>query len=106
MAKKFESKDYSDTKDSKDCFIDDEKWDSEKLPPPTVNILGIEILPNAVGEISAPLELKIAFDLDRDCVASFWQIKFLVDSCNSRIIRVSVMLCLKILVAYIMALRI
>ena len=88
MAKKFESKD-ADYKEGKDCFEDDGKWDGERIPPPTVNILGIEILPNAIGEISAPLELKITFDLDRDCVASFWQIKFLVDSCNSRIIRVS-----------------
>lgn len=87
MAKKYDSKEV-DYKEGKDCFEDDEKWDTEKAPPPTVNILGIEVLPSPVGQISSPLELKITFDLDRDCVASFWQIKFLVDSCNSRIIRV------------------
>ena len=87
MAKKYDSKDY-DYKDSGKDSIYDDGVDDSKPVPPVVNILAIELNPPGKCEISGPLELKIVFDLDRDCVASYWSFKILVDSCSARIIRV------------------
>lgn len=70
-----------------DC---EEKWESsdDKIDPPTVNVSRIVLRPNGPTEISSPLELRINFDLDRDVIAGYWIIKFLVDSADKRIIRV------------------
>ena len=97
MAKKFESKDY-DYKEGKESIdvIDDGKYDEgERIPPPKVNVIAIEINPSSIEPISEQLELRISFDLDRDCVASYWVVKFLVDSSNSRIIRVYLLIFIK-----------
>jgi hypothetical protein len=55
--------------------------------PPRINITAIEIDP-VEAEITKPFRLRIAFDLDRDCVAANWSIKFLVDSSEKRVIKV------------------
>ncbi len=73
-----EDKDYIDDKDSKDTDI----------IPPRVDITGIDIRPSGCVDISSPLKISIKFELDRDVVAAFWKIQFLVDSTNTRIIKV------------------
>ena len=86
------SKDYKEDKNS--CKDGDEKWDNDEkendLPLINVEIVSLDINPLGKSDISAPLELNIRFELDRDVVAAYWIVKFLVDSCDKRIIRVSV----------------
>lgn len=60
----------------------------EKMTPPRIEILSINFEP-AMGPLSGPLELTIKFELDRDVVAGYWIIRFLVDSCDRRLIKVS-----------------
>jgi hypothetical protein len=71
--------------DAGDDFAADAK--SFEPNPPRINITAIEIDP-VEAEITKPFRLRIAFDLDRDCVASYWCVKFLVDSGEKRVIKV------------------
>jgi hypothetical protein len=54
---------------------------------PHVNVTGITLV-GASAPISAPLELKIHFDLDRDLIAAHWCVKLLVDSCDKRLVKI------------------
>ena len=54
---------------------------------PKVDITGITLL-GANASISAPLGLKIFFDLDRDIIAAHWCVKLLVDSCGKRLVKI------------------
>ena len=65
-----------------------EEKGGDAIDPPKIEVLGIEYEP-AGGPLSGPLELKIRFELDRDVIAGHWIIRFLVDSCDRRLIRVS-----------------
>ena len=76
-----EGKDNNDG-DFKECF---DNYD--KPAPPIVNVTSIRITP-AKAELTAALRLDITFELDRDAVAAFWEIKFLVDCTHSRIIKI------------------
>ncbi|KAJ1385507.1 hypothetical protein B484DRAFT_309292, partial [Ochromonadaceae sp. CCMP2298] len=38
--------------------------------------------------LTSPLALEITFELDRDAVAAYWVVQFLVDSTSQRIIKV------------------
>lgn len=67
---------------------DDSGYDCKKRTPPKIEILSINFEP-AVGSLSGPVELSIKFELDRDVVAGYWIIRFLVDSCDRRLIKVS-----------------
>lgn len=62
--------------------------DAKHADIPKVDITAIEIGPKSMAVITAPLELKIKFDLDRDVVAAYWIVKLLVDSCDKRVIKV------------------
>lgn len=55
--------------------------------PPTITVSSVEIDPVQSG-LSEPFNLKIKFELDRDCIAASWIIKFLVDSGHKRVIKV------------------
>lgn len=69
-------------------YDDDEIADNcEKMTPPKIEILSINFEPPK-GPLSGPLELSIKFELDRDVVAGYWIIRFLVDSCDRRLIKV------------------
>jgi hypothetical protein len=59
----------------------------ERVDPPKIEIISIDFEP-IIGPLSGPLELKISFELDRDVVAGYWIIRFLVDSCDRRLIKV------------------
>lgn len=72
---------YSDYKDGADAKEDD-------FDVPRVNVLRIDVGQRGVVPISAPLELRIEFELDRDVVAASWVVQFLVDSSHSRLIKV------------------
>jgi len=61
--------------------------DAKQEPVPQVDIRDIVIVGSS-AEITAPLELKIKFDLDRDVLAAFWIVKLLVDSCDKRLIKI------------------
>jgi hypothetical protein len=67
---------------------DDSEYNCKKIIPPKIEILSINFEP-AVGSLSGPLELSIKFELDRDVVAGYWIVRFLVDSCDRRLIKVS-----------------
>ena len=73
-----------------DSKYDDEEITDvgEKMTPPKIEILSINFEP-AMGPLSGPLELNIKFELDRDVVAGYWIIRFLVDSSDRRLIKVS-----------------
>lgn len=55
---------------------------------PIVNVTDIQLSPSGPCPISSPLELSMKFVLDRDAVAAYWVIQFLVDACYSRLVRV------------------
>lgn len=57
---------------------------------PKVDVLDIQISPpfRTQAPVSAEIDLKIKFELSRDCVAAYWVLQFLVDSTNSRIIKI------------------
>jgi hypothetical protein len=120
MEKKGDSKGYDDESDSKgmkdysddmadskggDEYYDDGK-DTIQLDVPQVDVTEIIIEPSGKCPIGDPLELKITYNLDRDVVAGYWEVKvglfilflqlgniillskqFLVDSASSRIIK-------------------
>ena len=75
--------------DSSSGKYDDEEITDvgERVPPPKIEIISINFDP-AIGPLSGPLELKMKFELDRDVVAGYWIIRFLVDSCDRRLIKV------------------
>lgn len=68
--------------DDKECF---DNYD--KPAPPTVNVTAIKIHP-AKAELTAGLKLDITFELDRDAIAAYWEVKFLVDCTHARIIKI------------------
>mmetsp|Transcript_3412 Transcript_3412/g.5318 ORF Transcript_3412/g.5318 Transcript_3412/m.5318 type:complete len:178 (-) Transcript_3412:64-597(-) len=88
---KSESKggDEGGTADSKDTFADDKEIsdDNFKPVPPTVNVTSI-CIQSGESELTSSLKLDIDFELDRDCVASYWVLQFLVDCTNKRIIKI------------------
>ena len=57
-------------------------------PQVILSVLELTCSPSQPCRIEDPLTLRIRFDVDRDIEASYWTIKFLVDSCDRRIIRV------------------
>jgi len=88
-SKQWEAKDAKDAKDKDDKdYKDDMSYNDNIDSPPKIEITKIKIAPNEIVDISAPLDLCISFELDRDVVAGFWTIRFLVDSCEKRIIKV------------------
>jgi hypothetical protein len=70
-----------DSKEDKEC-------DEYRVEPPKINILSIKINPHEEVEFTSSLQLKIAFELDRDVVAAYWVVQFLVDSSHKRVIKV------------------
>lgn len=118
MEKKGDSKGYDDESDTKgmkdysddiadskggDDYYDDGK-DTIELDVPQVDVTEIVIEPSGKCPIGDPLELRITYNLDRDVVAGYWEVKvtlsiftsceinfphkqFLVDSASSRIIK-------------------
>lgn len=62
--------------------------DEGPLDVPKIEVLDISISPNDMVEISSPLSLSIRFSLDRDVVAAYWVVQFLVDTARSRLIRI------------------
>jgi hypothetical protein len=78
---------YSGKYDDEDDIVES-RGVGDRQPPPKIEVLDIEFDPPS-GPLSGPLELKIKFELDRDVVAGYWIIKYLVDSCDRRLIRVS-----------------
>lgn len=67
------------------CY--DEKGTGEVFDMPVVEILEVIIDPSRPSEISSSLKIQIRFNLDRDVVAGYWSIRFLVDSSHKRIIK-------------------
>ncbi|CAE7637348.1 unnamed protein product, partial [Symbiodinium microadriaticum] len=106
MEKKGDSKGYDEkgagAKGGKDSFCDDDKADSKcdteflddgkggdnVFDVPQVDVTEILIEPSSKCPVGDPLELKIMYSLDRDVVAGYWEVKFLVDSASSRIIKI------------------
>ncbi len=94
MEAKGESKDYRDAKgcksyDDEEIFCSDYKdCKEDDFDVPQVKVLNIDIRPKGVTSISSPLDLQIQFELDRDAVAAYWVVQFLVDSSHSRMIKV------------------
>ena len=75
-----ESKDddlYIANAESKDVVISPKLW-----------LISMEVEPDNICLVSSPLELKITFELERDAIAGYWIIKFLVDSADQRIIKI------------------
>jgi hypothetical protein len=88
MSKRAESK-----WDSKDDDLDGKGYEGKddndfKPEPPAVSVLSVDIGPSTDSVVDGPLRLSIRFELDRDCIASYWVIKFLVDAADKRLIRV------------------
>ena len=90
----YKSSEFKENKDdfkgNKDCKDDDfDEYNNQMNDrPPKIEITKVKIKPNEIVDISAPLDLSISFELDRDVVAAYWIIRFLVDSSESRIIKI------------------
>jgi len=65
----------------------DSKSSQQQDSVPKVEVRDI-IIGGEKDEISAPLSVKIKFDVDRDVIAAFWVMKLLVDSCDKRLIKI------------------
>lgn len=79
--------------DDEEVFYSDDKDggygdDSKGLDLPQVNVLEITLDPKGVAPVSSSFSLDIKFELDRDVVAGYWMVKFLVDSCHNRVINI------------------
>ncbi len=82
-----------DSGDEEEIFYSDEKDggsgdDYKGLDLPKVNVLDIIIDPKGTSSVSSPFTLDIKFELDRDVVAGYWVIKFLMDSSHNRVINI------------------
>jgi hypothetical protein len=51
-------------------------------------VLSINIAPSDAVDLSAALDLRISFELDRDVIAGYWVVQFLVDTSSRRVIKV------------------
>jgi hypothetical protein len=67
-------------------FADDAKG-TEYDELPRMVVLSVDLGSATEVPVSSALEIKIAFELDRDVIAGFWTVKFLVDSCDARIVK-------------------
>lgn len=77
---------FSDEKDISDGAKAEE--DCAGPPMAQITVLELNIRPSELVEITSPLSLDIRFELDRDVIAGYWVVQFLVDSCQRRVIRV------------------
>jgi hypothetical protein len=89
------AKDSKNTEDNEEEILysdykvgEDNKEDAFELDVPLVTITAIDIRPQGIVPVTAPIDLSIQFELDRDVVAAYWVVQFLVDSCHSRLINV------------------
>jgi len=85
-----DEKEKSEEKESKDEYYTNDYKDTKEtmIIIPTVIINEINVKPAVECELLSPLSLHINFSLDKDIVAAYWMIKFLVDSTNKRIVKI------------------
>ena len=91
MSSKYDDDDVRGGGKSSGKYDDDdivEEKGGENIDPPKIEILEIDVEPK-MGPLSGALELRIKFELDRDVIAGYWIVRFLVDSTDRRLIRVS-----------------
>lgn len=92
-AKRVSSK-GTDDDDDVDCYDDDKASGGGGSNYNTqnncihVNVLSINIAPSDEVDLSAGLDLRISFELDRDVIAGYWVVQFLVDTSSRRVIKV------------------
>jgi hypothetical protein len=91
MSSKYDDDDVRGGFKSNSKYDDDdivEEKGGETIDPPKIEVLGIDMEPKE-GPLSGELEIRIRFELDRDVIAGYWIVRFLVDSADRRLIRVS-----------------
>lgn len=89
-AKRVSSK-GTDDDDDLECYDDDKAsggGGSKQNNCIHVNVLSINIAPSDAVDLSAALDLRISFELDRDVIAGYWVVQFLVDTSSRRVIKV------------------
>lgn len=75
----------SDSKYEEEIFYSDSK---QSINYPKFDLLELIINPSESVEVTSPLDLFLRFQLDRDVVGGKFIIKFLVDACHHRIIKI------------------
>jgi hypothetical protein len=70
-----------------DEFYDGKEEKQGDVPSVNVEVLAIEFLTPETDEITAPLSIKVVFDLDSEVIAGIWDLKFLVDTAGRRVIK-------------------
>ncbi len=80
--------DVAESKHEEDIYEDGSKDTAPDMLPPKLWVQSLKFNPNSICPISSPLELQIDFELERDVVAGYWIVKFLVDSAENRIIKI------------------
>ena len=65
----------------------DGKYDDKNDEVLSVNVTAIDISPEGCVEITAPLNLRIQFELEREVERGYWEVQFLVDTGHKRIIK-------------------
>ena len=92
--KKFEDKGFGppeSKQDGKDDDLEIYRDDSKEVDPadyPGIEVTDLVITPSKKSPVEDGLEVKMVFELDRDVIAGFWTVKFLVDSSDNRIIKI------------------
>ena len=80
--------DVAESKHEEDIYEDGSKDTAPDMLPPKLWVQSLKFNPDSICPISSPLELQIDFELERDVVAGYWIVKFLVDSAENRIIKI------------------
>ena len=85
--------DFEHKSSGKGCDSDEDLYDGGKeckedeQPQVGVDILAIEFLTPEKDEISAPLSVKITFDVSEEVIAGRWELKLLVDTTGRRVVK-------------------
>jgi hypothetical protein len=77
---------YFDEKCDRDDSFENNNYTEYQCPK--IEVVSIKFEPTGIVSITESIDLEIKFELDRDVVAAYWVLQFLVDSTHSRIIKV------------------
>ncbi len=80
--------DFDSKSDGKEEYFEGKEDKDYSSNPPKITVTSIKVNPVGEADIASFLSIKISFELDRDVVAGYWQIQFLVDSTHKRIIHI------------------
>jgi len=85
---KYVSSKATDDDEDIECYDDTVSDSNNCYNNVHVNVISINIAPTEEVDLTAEIDLRISFELDRDVIAGYWMVQFLVDTTSRRIIKV------------------